>query len=82
MLRQFLIRIRLLSPRPPTDQIYSEAKVENAMIDRDKQIARIKDIAESGKTSNDALRAGIARVNTSSLRKDPMAELVHGMKSR
>jgi hypothetical protein len=72
----------MLQSRPATDQAYDEASIENGLLDRDRLISRIKDIAESGNASNDALRAGIARVKTSSARKDPMAELVHGMKSR
>lgn len=80
MIRALLRRSGLLPPEPPSDQTYHEASVENALIERDKLTERLVGIAESGNESNETLRAGIARVRSSSSR-DLMADLVHGMKS-
>jgi hypothetical protein len=81
MLRNLLRKAGILPPAPPSDQTYYEASVDNALIERDKIIDRVVGIAESGKDSNETLRAGIARMRSSSSR-DLMADLVHGMKSR
>lgn len=80
MIRALLRRVGICQPLPPSDQTYHEASVENALIERDKIINRVVDIAESGNRSNDSMLAGIARMKSSSSR-DLMAELVHGMKS-
>jgi hypothetical protein len=81
MLRNLLRKIGLSCPPPPSDQTYYEANVENALVERDKIIDRVIGIAESSNESNEAVRAGIASVRSSSSR-DVMAELVHGMKYR
>ena len=81
MLLKILRKIGLSCPPPASDQTYYEANVENALVERDKIIDRVVSIAESSKESNEAVRAGIESVRSSSSR-DVMAELVHGMKSR
>jgi hypothetical protein len=79
MLRDILRKAGILPPAPPSDQAYYEASVDNALIEHDKIIGRVVGIAESGKESNEILRAGIARIRSSSSR-DMMSELVHGMR--
>jgi hypothetical protein len=79
--------IRLLSPEPLNgvvdDQTYSEAVMENAMRESDRSIERLNEVAAHGAQSNARLTAGIERLTMSNVdKKDVMAELVHGMKSR
>lgn len=81
MIRALLRRAGYLQAKPPSDQTYHEASVDNALIERDKLTERIADISESGNRSNETLLAGIARMKSSSSR-DVMADLVLGMKSR
>jgi hypothetical protein len=65
MLRDFLRKAGIGELPQPTDQTYFEATVDNALLDRDRLIGRITDIAESSQASNETLRAGIARVRSS-----------------
>lgn len=65
MLRDLLRKAGIGGSPEPTEQTYFEASVDNALVDQDRLIGRITDIAKSSHNSNETLRAGIARVRAS-----------------
>lgn len=64
------------------DQTYSEAVMEDAVRESDRNMDRLAEVAASGDRTNAKMTAAIERLKISSVDKvDVIAELVRGMKS-
>lgn len=77
MIQNLLRRIGVGAPVPaempvsgPDDQVYSEAALDNAIVDSGRAIAQMSQTAASGGRANELLRAGIERLKISTA--DPL----------
>ena len=74
MIQNLLRRIGVGTPVPAPgaddDQVYSEAALDNAIVDSGRAIAQLSQTAAKGGRANELLRAGIERLKISSA--DPM----------
>jgi hypothetical protein len=83
-IRSMLRKVGLVRPDPsvPIEELHQNASIDNALVDREKILHRLVVASNEDATrSNDRLSASIEQVRRTSVRtRDPMADLVYGMK--
>jgi hypothetical protein len=84
LLDGLLRRMGILAPQEPKDlddQIYSEAAMDNAIVDTGRNLDLLSRVAENGSRTNELLRAGIDRLKISGADPDAVV-MPHRISSR